>query len=93
MCGINCIFVVGICIIFYFQLFLNEFLNNFFLYERLVENINRTFSIKIIEKRSRKKLGKIFKIQENFKFNKFKKFEEFIIFEESEFNYFKNMES
>lgn len=93
MCGINCIFVVGICIISYFQLFLNEFLNNPSLHERLAENINRTLSIKTTEKRSRKKSGKIPKIQENPKPNKPKKSEESTIPEESESNYSQNMES
>lgn len=93
MCGINCIFVVGICIISYFQLFLNEFLNNPSLHERLAENINRTLSIKTTEKRSRKKSGKIPKIQENPKPNQPKKSEESTIPEESESNYSQNMES
>lgn len=87
-------FVIGIiCIPSYFQLFLNEFLNNPSLHERLAENINRTLSIKTTEKRNRKKSGKISKIQENPKPNKPEKSEESTIPEESESNYSQNMES
>lgn len=93
MCGINSTFLIGICIISYFQLFLNEFLNNPSLHERLAENINRTLSIKTTEKRSRKKSGKIPKIQENPKPSKPEKSEESTIPEESESNYSQNMES
>lgn len=78
------------CIVFYvfdsFQLFLNEFLNNPSLHERLAENINRTLSLRTGEKRNRKKSGRSLKTPASPRSSKPGKSEAPSIAEESESN-------